>query len=150
MLTNRGPIGVEKVRLGDLVIARHPATGETTLKPVIQTTNRPPEKLLYIKLGEEIIRASGGHPFWVSGKGWLRARELRAGMYLHGLTTPVQITSIIVEDEPAPSFNLVVADFHSYFVQTGEHRILSHDNSLRDPIRTTVPGLSQPKLVIAE
>jgi hypothetical protein len=144
ILTNRGPIGVEQVRLGDLVLARHPASGETALKPVIQTTHRPPEKLLQIALGDDVIRASGGHPFWISGEGWVRARNLKPGMIMHGLAAPAEITSVTVEEVTSPSFNLIVDGFHSYFVQVGERRVFSHDNSLRDPIRTTVPGLNQP------
>ncbi len=144
ILTNRGPIGVEQIRLGDLVLARHPATGETLMKPVVQTTHRPPEKLLQISFGENMIRASGGHPFWISGQGWIRARNIKSGMIIHGLSQPAEVTSVFVEEEASPSFNLIVDDFHSYFVQVGEIRVLSHDNSMQEPIRTTVPGLVQP------
>ena len=36
-------------------------------------------------------------------------------------------------------YNLVVADFHTYFV--GHSKILSHDNTVRDATDAVVPGL---------
>ena len=37
------------------------------------------------------------------------------------------------------TYNLIVADFHTYFV--GEGKILSHDNTIREPTVALVPGL---------
>jgi hypothetical protein len=37
------------------------------------------------------------------------------------------------------SYNLIVADFNSYFV--GDHGILVHDNTPRSPTSALVPGL---------
>ena len=139
ILTNRGPVAVDRLRIGDLVIARHPVTGETALKPVVQITSRAPEPLLRITIGENSLRASGGHPFWVSGQGWVRARELKAGMYLHGLASPTRISAVETEEKSSRSFNIVVADFHSYFV--GSEQVFSHDNTVRQPVENKVPGL---------
>jgi hypothetical protein len=38
-----------------------------------------------------------------------------------------------------PTYNLIVADFHTYFV--GKAKILSHDNTIREPTVALVPGL---------
>jgi hypothetical protein len=38
------------------------------------------------------------------------------------------------------AYNLVVADFNTYFV--GETGVLVHDNTPRTPTRATVPGLA--------
>lgn len=43
--------------------------------------------------------------------------------------------------EPAPTYNLVVADFHTYFV--GKSGILSHDVLPPKPTNKLVPGLSE-------
>jgi len=37
------------------------------------------------------------------------------------------------------TYNLVVADFHTYFV--GNARIFTHDNTVRRPTNALVPGL---------
>ena len=36
-----------------------------------------------LRLAGETIKTTAGHVFWVSGRGWTRARELRAGDLLH-------------------------------------------------------------------
>jgi hypothetical protein len=146
ILTQRGPIAIERIRIGDLVLAKHFDTGEVRFQPVLRTTTRAPEPLIRITLAEnadgksQTIRASGGHPFWVNGKGWLRARELKAGLRLHGLERSIEIQKVEVEEKETKTFNLVVSDFHSYFV--GSEAILSHDNSIVKPIQSVVPGLS--------
>lgn len=141
VLTNRGPMAVDRIRPGDLVLARSPHTGETAMKPVLLNTQRAPEALWKISLGDQTIRASAGHPFWVSGKGWVISKDLKEGMVLHGLSEPVVISKIEEEKKPSRSFNLIVDEFHSYFVEVGDKRIFSHDNTTREPIRTTVPGM---------
>jgi hypothetical protein len=141
IVTELGPIAVDRIRMGDLVLAKHELTGELAFKPVLRTTVRAPEKLIRIQVGEETIRASGGHPFWVTGQGWTRARELKAGMVLHGASSPSEIKSIVEEEEPAKTFNLVVADFHSYFA--GSAKVLSHDNTVRGSLEQIAPGVKK-------
>jgi hypothetical protein len=146
ILTQRGPIAIERIRIGDLVLAKHFDTGEVRFQPVLRTTTRAPEPLIRITLAEnadgknQVIRASGGHPFWVSGKGWVRARELTAGSRLHGLERFTDVKEVEVEEKATKTYNLVVSEFHSYFV--GSEAILSHDNSIVKPIQSVVPGLN--------
>jgi hypothetical protein len=83
--------------------------------------------------------ATRGHPLWVSGKGWRMARELTAGDRLHTVTGPKEVLQI----EPAAkaaAYNLVVDGFNNYFA--GESRVLAHDNNMRQPTETVVPGLA--------
>ena len=147
IMTQRGPIVIERIRIGDLALSQHPVTGEVRLQPVLQTTVREPEQLIRITLesgsstSPRVIRASGGHPFWVSGKGWVRARMLEEGMRLHGLENFTTIQKVELEEKMTKTYNLVVHDFHSYFV--GPEAILSHDNSIIAPIRCKVPGLEE-------
>lgn len=147
VLTQRGPINIERIRMGDMVLAKHPITGEVGLQPVLRTTIRDPEMLIRIQFeshgssGVEgaVIRSSGGHPFWVSGLGWQRARLLEPGMRLHGLSGFATVKSVQIEERASITYNLVVADFHSYFA--GSQGLLTHDNSIVAPVRCKVPGL---------
>jgi len=88
--------------------------------------------------GGEACQTSGGHLFWVSGEGWIKSRELRSGQILHSASGPVHISSVGMGNE-AETYNLVVADFGTYFV--GYRKVLSHDNTIRQPTRALVPGL---------
>ena len=136
--TITGPVAIDQVQAGDLVLSQHSETGELTYQPVLQRTMRPIEPLVRIHLAEESLVASGGHPFWVLGKGWVLLRKLRSSQQLHGLDGAVSVVAV----EPAPAavtYNLVVDRFQTYFV--GQDRVLCHDNSERRPTNALVPGL---------
>lgn len=141
--TNRGHVPVESIVAGDLVLAQHPTTAELAYKPVLKTTLRPRGPLIVIQANGETFRTSGGHPFWVVGEGWVRARQLRAGQKIHAIKGAVTIDRVATSSDAEPTYNLIVADFHSYFV--GRSRILSHDNTVRTPTGMSVPGLAQTK-----
>jgi tetratricopeptide (TPR) repeat protein len=138
--TTSGPMLIEQIKIGELVLAQDSETGELAYKPVLGTTIRPASPLVETHIGETQIRSTRGHPFWVDGKGWQMAKELKAGEWLHTVHGPVQIDSAEPSDE-AVCYNLIVADFHDYFVSAA--KVLVHDNLLRGPTLATVPGLAE-------
>ena len=137
--TDAGPVPIEQIRVGDLVLAQDPESGELAYQPVLRTTVRPRGPLVRVCLvNREVLETSGGHLFWVAGAGWTKARELLSGCELHGVTGTVRVSITETADE-AETYNLIVADSHSYFV--GEGKILCHDNTVRRPTKAKVPGL---------
>ncbi|WP_425614687.1 polymorphic toxin-type HINT domain-containing protein [Anatilimnocola sp. NA78] len=136
--TEQGQVAIEKLRAGDLVLSRDVESGELAYKPVLRTTIRPTGKLLRIEAGSETYETSGGHLFWVSGDGWVKARQLKPGMVLHTADGPTRVTNV-EPGQTAVTHNLVVADFNTYFV--GNQKVLSHDNTVRRVTRAIVPGL---------
>jgi hypothetical protein len=137
--TAKGPVAIEQIKIGDLVLAQHPYTGELAYKPVLRTTIRPQGKLLKITAGGEEFQTSGGHLFWVAGAGWKKSRELESGQVLHTARGPLHV-STVEQGSEAQTYNLVVADFNTYFV--GHSLVLSHDNTVRTPTQALVPGLA--------
>ncbi|MHC4399777.1 MAG: polymorphic toxin-type HINT domain-containing protein [Planctomycetota bacterium] len=138
--TATGPMPVEQVKVGDRVLSQDPDTGELALKPVLQTTVRtePEARLIAFDAGGQTIRATGGHLFWVSGQGWVMARDLLPHVPLHAAAGTARVGP--VETAPfEPTHNLVVADFHTYFV--GDAKILCHDVTRQGPTQAVVPGL---------
>ncbi len=71
----------------------------------------------------------------------IRARDIQVGMRLHGLSDFTEVTSVEVEEKATRTYNLIVHDFHSYFA--GDERVLSHDNTVIEPVRCRVPGLAE-------
>jgi hypothetical protein len=67
------------------------------------------------------------------------AKELSGGAVLCGLGRASQVRSIEPAGE-AKAYNLVVAEFNTYFV--GERGILVHDNTPRRPTPAAVPGVN--------
>lgn len=129
---------VESIKIGDLVLSQDVETAELTLKPVVLTTIRPPKDTYKIVTAYEVIEATGGHNWFVSGKGWVMTRDLKPEMRLHTATGTLAIDELIHNPQAQPTFNLVVDDFHTYFV--GPHRVLSYDNTMLKPTLRQVPG----------
>jgi hypothetical protein len=136
--TEHGPMAIEKLRVGDLVLAQDAKSGDLAFKPILKTTKRRPSLLVAINAGDTHMQASGGHRFWVTGKGWLKARELTARQNLYGIGGGHEAVSVAAADR-ATTFNIVVADFHTYFV--GPNKLLSHDNTIPEPALTPLPGV---------
>jgi hypothetical protein len=134
--TGRKPI--ESLEIGDLVLSQNVDTGELRYEPVIGRTLRPPSEILKVSTERGEVKATKGHPFWVAGAGWRMTKELGDDAVLCGLKRVARIRSIEPAGE-AEAYNLIVAEFNSYFV--GESGFLVHDNSPRRPTRTIVPGV---------
>lgn len=138
VVTIVGQIPIERIRVGDAVLAQNPQTGELAYKTVQGVTLRPSSKLIEIGIGSESIRATRGHPFWVCGQGWLMAKQLEPGMLLHRING-AEVIGDIRESPASEAYNLVVSEFGTYFV--GENRLLVHDNMMMNETTTVVPGL---------
>jgi len=139
VVTQTGSTAIEALKPGDRVLAQNPETGELAYQAVRGVTLRPAVPLVEIEAGGETIRATRGHPFWVNGQGWLMAKHLQAGQYLHTPDGPLKIERI--GEQPAQeAYNLVVSDFATYFV--GKQKILVHDNQPLQGTGVLVPGLA--------
>jgi hypothetical protein len=142
--TLTGSTPIEQVKIGDRVLSQDIETGELAYKPVLATTLRKPGPRVRIGLGSESITTTPGHPFWAVGQGWQLAKQLEVGKSLHSLAGGVPIDQVekLKTDESYAGFayNLIVADFSSYFV--GEKGFLVHDNTPRKPTAALLPGLT--------
>ncbi|GHF31388.1 hypothetical protein GCM10017044_28680 [Kordiimonas sediminis] len=66
------------------------------------------------------------HPWWVDGQGWKRTDELAFGMRVEDDEQRVLVvTSVRNTERKDGTYNLTVADFHTYFV--GEFNVLVHN-----------------------
>ncbi|HEY2837873.1 MAG TPA: polymorphic toxin-type HINT domain-containing protein [Pirellulales bacterium] len=137
--TLSGPMPIERVKVGESVLSQKPSTGELAYKMVLATTLRPPSPLVVIRAGNETIRATRGHPFWVSGIGWQMAKELQPGQMLHTAHGPVEVESV-EQQGLEPGHNLLVDGFNTYFVT--DRLFLVHDNLIREVSPATVPGMT--------
>lgn len=135
--TSSGTKPIEALKRGDLVLSQDVESGQLDLKPVMQVVPREPGIIAVIKTESDEIRSTQGHRWWVSGKGWVMAADLEPGMSLHTATGTVRVNEVR-EDAEQPTFNLVVDEYHTYFV--GKDRVLSFDNVDPRPTLRKVPG----------
>jgi tetratricopeptide (TPR) repeat protein len=137
-----GPTPIEQIRVGDMVLAKHPTTGELAYRPVLEATFSASAPVVRVKLPEEEFIATRGHRFWVEGTGWLMAKELPAAASLHTLSGGLDVASVEPADE-VDCYNLVVDEFHTFVI--GKSQVLVHDKTCPEPTIAVTPGLADAK-----
>ena len=124
--TDHGLRPIEQIKIGELVRSRDPATGVTGYKPVVGLL-RPHNRPIYVvKIGrtgsgfEEAFSVTGDHP-WKSRDGrWLTTLQLVVGDQIQTENGGgVIVISVVKANRSADTYNLEVAQFHTYFVGRG-------------------------------
>lgn len=136
--TRQGLVPVEQIHAGDEVLSQDPDTGELAYKIVTFTTIRPPSPVLTLTAGGDSVTTTLGHRFWRTGAGWIMAKQVSPGIPLHQMGGSFPL-DLVAPAGDAPAYNLVVDDFHTYFV--GQAGWLVHDNRLPAPGNVLLPGL---------
>ncbi|MFI9366750.1 polymorphic toxin-type HINT domain-containing protein [Kitasatospora sp. NPDC053057] len=135
---------IEQLVVGDEVLATDPQTGKTTHKAVTAVIETPnDEDFTDLSLqGTQAAGASDGpgkstltttwhHPFWslTSGR-WTEASELHLG---EELRTPdgaaVAVTGVRNYHQQVLTYNLTIADLHTYYVLAGNTPVLVHNST---------------------
>jgi hypothetical protein len=122
---------IEELSVGDSVLTQDAKTGALSFQPIVAVFHNRPAPTFRVQIGQETIMATGIHRFWVAGKGWVMARDLKRGTpirMLEGRDRIVAVDSGVVQ----PVFNLELAEGKSFFV--GDRGVLVHDNTLVDPV----------------
>jgi hypothetical protein len=117
------PIG--DVRVGELVAACDVSTGRLVARRVLQAHRRVSDHLRLLQISspdgeKQEVRTTDEHPFWVQGRGWVRAGELQVSEVLIRCDgTPATVVATTREAYPRgiPVFNIRVEQSHNYFVR---------------------------------
>ncbi|WP_431728055.1 polymorphic toxin-type HINT domain-containing protein [Verrucosispora sp. TAA-831] len=128
---------IEDVRVGDLVLAADPESGETGKRLVTHVINsQGPKELVEISVAvgpqaentDEIV-ATGNHPFWVEKlRRWVDAKDLRPSDLLKTSDgTFVQIAGLRIWNQHDSVHNLTVEGVHTYYVLAGDRPVLVHN-----------------------
>lgn len=105
-----------------------PDTGETALKPVVQTFRNETEEWIHVTVNGETLTCTPEHPFYSPVKGWTSACDLRAGdilVMLNGEYVVVEQVQHELLESPETTYNFEVEDYHTYYV--GEEPVLVHN-----------------------
>ena len=124
-----GYVTIENIKAGDLVWAHDPETGETALKPVVQTFRNETTEWIHVTVNGETLTCTPEHPFYSPIKGWTSAVDLRAGdilVMLNGEYVVVEQVQHELLESPETTYNFEVEDYHTYYV--GENPVLAHNS----------------------
>lgn len=142
VLTKDGYKNIESIELGDQVLAKNTDSGEQGWKPVTQLFKK--YRLIYeLRVLEEsgqeyVIETTDDHPFYISGKGWVNTVDLLSSDLIetegYGWVT---VVSILQTSRNDITYNLEVADFHTYYAT--KLNLLVHNCGGSTP-KSGVPG----------
>ena len=140
---------IKDVRLGDLVMATDPITGQRGPRRVLDLIRHGGlHTMVAIRLADgSTIDSTDRHPFWVTNRGtdgeWVDAIELEPGDQVQAADNDLLVvasTGIRVEDVRA--FNLTVNDLHTYYVGDGE--VLVHNAGCMSSVINHLMGIYEP------
>jgi serine protease inhibitor len=118
VLTPDGEKPIDQLQPGDLVLARDEGNLEGELRPKrVEAVHTNEAQIFEIHVGEQVIRTTAQHPFFVRKRGWTPADQVRPG---DSLST--NSAGWIAVDDVRPTsatetvYNLRVADYRTFFV----------------------------------
>ncbi len=114
--TAKGDKPIEKVKVGDKVVARDMVTGKKRLRTVKAVSSHVDTRMMTLVVAGEKIRVTTEHPFHTD-QGWVSSGDLEVGdkvTLIDGGTAA--ITSITYDSKPTRVYNFEVEGDHNYAV----------------------------------
>lgn len=121
---------IEDIEVGDYVLAKDPnESGPPTAHKVVALPRNWTEHVVHVQVqGGGELQATREHPFWVVDRGWVPAKDLKAGDQLQReVGSRVVVSSVRIETRTADTFNLIVNGVHTYFAIAGDLPVLVHN-----------------------
>ncbi|MFI9816048.1 polymorphic toxin-type HINT domain-containing protein [Saccharothrix variisporea] len=129
------------IAAGDLVLAVDPTTGVTSAQPVLELiVGHGGKHLVDIDLdpvSPDVLTATAEHPFWVAGRGWVEAKDVRVGDLVRGADGAVlPVAAVADRGRRADTlvYNLSVANVHTFQVVLDGFDLTVHNSSVVCPV----------------
>ena len=123
IVTAEGDKPIEEIRVGDFVWSRNDETEERRLQRVVQLFVTPNKETLDLDLvasdgTSETLGVTKEHPFWVTGRGWVEAGQLREDDSIFTARDGwLKVRQVRGSPRGAETvYNFEVAEDHTYFV----------------------------------
>ncbi|MFF3126912.1 RICIN domain-containing protein [Streptomyces sp. NPDC057908] len=116
---------IRDVRVGEVVLATDPASGQSAAQPVTDTFRHDTTRLVDISVRGGLLTSTAGHRFYVEERGWTLVSNLRVGDRLRtpdGSLHRVDALHDRAGLAPSEVHDLTVGGFHSFYVATGGDR----------------------------
>ena len=134
VVTETGFRPIETIKAGDMVLSWNEKSGELGFNKVAQTFVRSTELIYQIAYEDgTFLETTWNHPFYIKGKGWVKAKDLRNGdlsltsASIRGDSRELRVASVVIDEREDRVYNFEVSRDHTYFV-TGMG-VLVHNDS---------------------
>jgi RHS repeat-associated protein len=133
--TPEGLVAIEKIKIGDAVLAYDEATGQIAAKRVTDLI-RPEPKPLYELVALDAngarttFHVTDDHPWKIAGKGWVRTAELQPSQRIETVQAgQLLIHSVTLTRRVEATYNLTVEEWHTFLV--GAEGAIVHNTNCR-------------------
>ncbi len=118
VMTEQGMKAIEAINVGDQVRAFDVAGSNRVLKPVVKTFVRQRQDWIKLQINEEAVEVTAEHPFFIPGKGWVAAANLKNGdkLLAFDLDNEVYVRGTARLPGAVTVYNFEVQDLHDYFI----------------------------------
>jgi intein/homing endonuclease len=124
--TPSGRCSVDSLKVNDLVLAYDIERNEVVQSRITAIHRGVSNEICILKIGNDIIRVTPQHPFYVIDHGWISATQLKVGWSLLTIDdSAVQLGAVTRESARTIVYNLSVDGQHNYFV--GNVQVLVHN-----------------------
>jgi hypothetical protein len=120
-------VAIETIKVGDYVLSWNESNGKREYKKVLNTFIRDTSLIYTLKIGSDKLETTWNHPFWVQGKGFVKAKDLVLGEKLVSSQGKIlSLNDITIEERDKTVYNFEVEDNHTYYV--GQEEVLVHND----------------------
>ena len=118
--TPAGARPIEELAAGDLVWAYDFGAGQVGARPVVGVMRNWTRFVVVLTLGGDVVRTTREHRFWVpDAQAWAAAAALAVGTRVLAVDgRPVRVEQHRMYEAEADTYNVEVAELHTYFVGT--------------------------------
>ena len=147
--TEKGFKAIETIKPGDRVWSENPETNSKALKKVKKIFVREKDSLIRLAINGEVIETTDEHPFYVEGRGFTAAKELKIGDEVRledGTAARIESSETRQLDRPVKVYNFEVEDYHTYYVS--EQKVLVHNTCSKPTNRKQLakPAVSEKQV----
>jgi hypothetical protein len=148
LMADGGTRPIADVRVGDMVTATDPRTGQSASEPVTRVSRHYDTALadVDVRAGPEVatLHTTAGHPFWsASSRSWTSASALARGSRLASPTgAGPTVTRAWSYTGDQPMYDLTVARLHTFWVVAGTTPVLVHNKEKSPCPQSVALGMS--------
>lgn len=132
VLTETGMKNIEDIQIGEKVYSINIDTNERELKEVTNLFRGKTDETYELTVGDEVIKTTPKHQFYIVDKGWIRAYEIQEGDRIVAKDNENMIITKIehkFHENPIPVYNLTVDGYHNYLIT--QYELLVHNAGSR-------------------
>jgi Pretoxin HINT domain len=134
---------IAQIKIGDFVLAWDEKTGDVSFHAVTDTIHHTDKTIVHLAIDGEEITTTLEHPFYVEGKGWVKAKDLQVGDDVRTAKGGTgEVEHVTSEQTTEEMYNLTVGKAHTFYVGHGQWLVHNTCRQLNRTLTNDIEGNS--------